>query len=154
MSPPRNPGAANFNRLMNLSRRLNKVEKNHILHELNGKNLRNAYRASERARNRAGTAERRAAAQRQVNRMRPSINNYYARTRALEEQRNNIRRQIGQLLGHTTYMNAFAQLRQNNTLAGIRRMQGTRLAHLIENMYLRPSGLYMKKRLSRMNKNE
>lgn len=154
MSPPRNPGAANFNRLMNLKRRLNQVKKNQILHELRGKNLRNAFRASERARNRAGTAERRAAAQRQVNRMRPSINNHNARTRALEDQHNNIRRQISLILGHTTYMNAFTQLRQNATLAGIRRMQGTRLAQMIENMYLRPSGLYMKKRLSQMNKNE
>jgi len=154
MSPPRNPGAANFNRLMNLSRRLTQVEKNHILHELSGKQLVNAYRASERARNRASTAVRRAAAQRQLNRMRPSVNNYYARTGALEEQRNNIRRQIGQLLGQTGYINMMAEIRQNNTLAQIRRMQGTRLAQMIENMYLRPSGLYMKKRLSRMNKNE
>jgi hypothetical protein len=154
MSPPRNPGAANFNRLMNLSRRLTQVEKNHILHELSGKQLVNAYRASERARNRAGTAVRRAAAQRQLNRMRPSVNNYYARSLAMVTQRNNIRRQIGQLLGHTGHINMMAEIRQNNTLAQIRRMQGTRLAQMIENMYLRPSGMYMKKRLSRMNKNE
>jgi hypothetical protein len=154
MSPPRNPGAANFNRLMNLSRRLTQVEKNHILHELSGKQLVNAYRASERARNRAGTAVRRAAAQRQLNRMRPSVSNYYARSLAMVTQRNNIRRQIGQLLGHTGHINMMAEIRQNNTLAQIRRMQGTRLAQMIENMYLRPSGMYMKKRLSRMNKNE
>jgi len=86
--------------------------------------------------------------------MRPSVNNYYARSLAMVTQRNNIRRQIGQLLGHTGHINMMAEIRQNNTLAQIRRMQGTRLAQMIENMYLRPSGMYMKKRLSRMNKNE
>ena len=69
-------------------------------------------------------------------------------------RRNNLRRQISEIIGPNGYLNMMALIEQNNKLAGIRRVQGKRLAQLIENMYLRGSGLYMKKQLARMNKNK
>ena len=69
-------------------------------------------------------------------------------------RRNHLRRQISEIIGPNGYLNMMALIEQNNKLAGIRRVQGKRLAQLIENMYLRPSGLYMKKQLARMNKNK
>jgi len=154
MSPPRNPGAENFNKLMNLKRRLNQVEENHILHELRGKHITSAYRASQQALRRAGTAVRRASAQREINRMRNDVNRYHSRNREMVARRNNLRRQISEIIGPNGYLNMMALIEQNNKLAGIRRVQGKRLAQLIENMYLRGSGLYMKKQLARMNKNK
>ena len=145
MSPPRNPGAANFNRLMNLNRRLKKTVRNLALHNLNSKNISNAYRASRRALHRAETRERKQAARRQLLRMQPSVNRVYATRQRLTAQRNTIRNEIAGILGEEN------EIRQNNTLAGIRRMQGTRLAQLIEKAYLRPSGPYTQKMSRRMN---
>ena len=147
MSPPRNPGAANFNRLMNLSRRLKTTVRNLALHNLNSQNLTNAYGASRRALNRAETRERQQAARRQLLRMQPSVNRVHATRRRLTAQRNNIRRQIAGILGQEVgvYMNMNTEFQQNNKLAGIRRMQGTRLAQMIEKAYLRPGGMYTRK---------
>ena len=152
MSPPRNPGAANFNRLMNLNRRLKKTVRNLALHNLNSQNLTNAYRASSRAYAHAETIARKRAASRQMNRMQPSVNRVHATRRRLTAQRNDIRRQIAGILGQQVgaYMNMNTETQQNNTLASIRRMQGTRLAQMIEKAYLRPGGIYTKKMMSRI----
>lgn len=151
MSPPRNPGAANFNRLMNLHRRLNQAVENHNLHNLRSKNTLQEYRATTIALRRAGTNERRRFFQRQLNRMQPGVNRVYANRRRLMTQRNNIRRQIATILGHTReHLNIMNEMRHNNTLAGIRRMQGTRLAQMIEKAYLRPGGMYTKKMMKQI----
>jgi hypothetical protein len=135
MSPPRNPGAANFNRLMNLNRRLKKTVRNLTMHNLNSENVSSAYRASRKAYNRAETRERKQAARRQLIRMQPSMNIVYNTRQRLTAQRNNIRQQIAGILGQNGHRNVMNEIRQNNTLAGIRRMQGTRLAHAIEKVY-------------------
>lgn len=150
---PKNPGAANFNRLMNLSRRLKKTVRNLTMHNLNSENVSNAYRASRKAFNRAETRERKQAARRQLNRMQPSVNRMHATRQRLTAQRNNIRRQIAGILGQEVgaYMNMNTEIQQNNTLAGIRRMQGTRLAQMIERAYLRPGGMYTRKMIKQVS---
>jgi hypothetical protein len=152
MSPPRNPGAANFNRLMNLNRRLKQTVRNLALHNLNSQNISNAYRASSRAYAHAETIPRKRAASRQMNRMQANVNRVHATRRRLTAQRNNIRRQIAGILGQrgNAAYNMMAQAHQNNTLAGIRRMQGTRLAQMIERAYLRPGGMFTKKMMSQI----
>lgn len=145
MSPPRNPGAANFNRLMNLSRKLTKTVKNLTLHNLNSKNISNSYRASSQAYDRAETSIRKRAASRQLKRMQSNVNRVYATRQRLTDQRNNIRRQIANILGQEGALNMIAEIKQNNTLASIRRMLGTRLAQMIEKAYLTPGGPYTKR---------
>lgn len=145
MSPPRNPGAANFNRLMNLGSRLKKTVTNLTLHNLNRKNRLNAYRASSRAYAHAETINSKRAASRQMNRMHNSVNRDFATHKRLTAQRNTIRRQIAEILGQANERN------QNNTLAGIRRMRGTRLAYAIEKAYLRPGGIYTRKMVNRLD---
>ena len=80
-----------------------------------------------------------------MNRMESRVRQDSATHKRLTEQRNTIRRQIAEILGQANERN------QNNTLAGIRRMQGTRLAQMIEKAYLRPGGLYTQKMSRRMN---
>ena len=83
-----------------------------------------------------------------MNRMQSSVNRVHATRRRLTAQRNNIRRQIAGILGQAG--NMVNEFQQNNTLAGIRRMQGTRLAQMIERAYLRPGGMFTKKMMSQI----
>lgn len=75
------------------------------------------------------------------------MNRVHATRQRLTAQRNNIRRQIAGILGQEVgeYMIMNNETHQNSTLAGIRRMQGTRLAQMIEKAYLRPGGMYTRK---------
>jgi hypothetical protein len=77
--------------------------------------------------------------------MQPSVNRVYATRQRLTAQRNTIRNEIAGILGEEN------ENRQNNTLAGIRRMQGTRLAQMIGEAYVRAGGPYTQKVSRRMN---
>jgi hypothetical protein len=151
MSPPRNPGAANFNRLVGLGHRLEKVLRNIEIHERNSKHVMNAYRAMRVAYGRAGTPTRQDIFRRQMQRTKRNVNAITNRRRKLTNQRRNIRHQIGQILGQGNVTGFMNEMHQNNVLAGIRLLQETRLARAIERAYLEPGGRYTQKMIKNLN---
>lgn len=146
MSSPLSRGAANYNRLISLKRKLNRVSKNIAAHNSTWSNLMSQRMAAHRAAiSRLPNNRNRQKFERQRNRISASVARITTQLNALRNEQNVIRREMSNLIGVRRRVQNL-----NENMGQLRRIQGTRLAHLIEAAYLRPGGMHTKRTLSRL----